>query len=426
MDVDVEEDVDEILKNFQFNDSDFIGDEDSDNDSQPQLKKKKSDHEESDHEEYDHEESANEESDHEESDHEESANEESDHEESDHEESDHEDESIKFDLTLKSKGAIGIFTHGKLIYNQMVRVPANVSIQKQDFSGRGCFAITPNRGRNDPELFDLTKKAIEDVKGCVDENEYRIQLEEWVKNHPEDKNGVTLDSICPFYKKKIYEDKKYTIGKTSENIFFIIHVPASPRPIYIHVNLMECDQATLEFFFNTLGKLREEDKTIITEFITKRDNKMEKACIQKYTEVYENEKDKNHYNERNYKHWCKTLSIPQNMGYYYYLREITITQLFKLIELSAKCLNVDNVNILDKSCNVLIRSEDATRSSSKRYTTIDGYNRPRFYDGFPFSDDSRFTTNKRKRGGKRTRKNIKHKRRKTRGKPRNKHLSKHR
>ena len=418
----LDEDVDAIFKNFKFDDGDF-GDDDfhynshhenkeSDNDSERPLKKIKSYNEESD----------------------------TDSErplkkiKSYNEESDNEDESIKFDLTLKSKGAIGIFTHGEMIYNQTVKVPVNVSIQKQDFSSRGCFAITPNRKRNDPELFDLTKKAIEDVKGCVDENEYRIQLKEWVKNHPEDKNGVTfIDSVCPFYKQKKYEDKTYTIDKTSENIFFIIHVPASPRPIYIHVNLMECDQATLEIFFNTLGKLTEEDKTIITEFITERDKKMYEACVEVHTKKYENEANINYYNEINYNYWCNTTDhIPTNMDYYYYLREITITQLFKLIELSAKCLNVDNVNILDKSCNSLVRSKMATRKSM-RYTTTDNKDKPtEFYEnekyknflGLPFRK-GRFTlTNK--EGGKRTRKNINNKRRKTRGKPRKKHLFKHR
>ena len=228
---------------------------------------------------------------------------------------------------LKSKGAIGIFSHGEMNTHKMVRVPDSVSITKQDYSIRGCFSVNFSRRRNDPYLLNETKKAIEDVKGCVDEAAYRDEMQGWIRDHPADKNGFSFrGSICPFHEKeKVYEEKIYTIDEDFQNIFFMVHIP--PKS-YIHVNLMDCSQKRLEKFFNRLGRLEEEDKPIITEFI----------------------------NERN------------NESTYYYRREINTTQLFKLIELSARCLNVYNVNILDKSCNVIDRRSE--RDGLRKYSNI--------------------------------------------------------
>jgi hypothetical protein len=205
---------------------------------------------------------------------------------------------------------------------------------------------------------------------------------------------------------------------------------------------MECDQETLEKFFNRLRKLTEEDKTIISEFINERDKKMLSSCVDLYTEKYKDEENTDFYNYDNYNIWCRD-HIRTNMDYYYYLREITTSQLFKLVKLSVKCLNVYNVNILDKTCNVVPRSSGRKNLRG----TVDDYTCPPFnsskyddFEGVPGADGKykapRVTKRKRydddddddrrqKKGGKRTRKNKR--RRKTRGRKGHKqYLSKRR
>ncbi len=237
--------------------------------------------------------------------------------------------SIQTDMDLQMKShkrnaAIGIFTHGVINPRVSVEIPSGVTIQKQNVAAPGCVTYADIYRRKDHKVcYQITRKALSNIKSCIDKKQYLKSAKKYNSQKGNPFKGLhTPENVCLFFDKsntKPYKQKEYSLDMDLQNIIFVVE----NTPENFEINLIACDITQLIAFFTSDGKtLTPEDEQELRKFIE----------------------------ERGYPDYPSRSKYLQ--------REVTTTQIFKLIEIARDYLNVENVNIFDNSCNVIFSSSD--------------------------------------------------------------------
>lgn len=213
--------------------------------------------------------------------------------------------------------AIGIFTHGELTIDEsgkpiVIACPTNIGINKQNVGAYGCLSFTPDRIKDDPANYHETVETLMDFKHCFNSKEYIDKYsnpEEFVLNE-------RLTPVRPLHKTEgacsTFENfvecigKRYFIDSKSHDILFIT---SDDR-----VNIMSDPLKKLKRFFFKKRPADDESVLKLTEFVRTRD-------------------------------------IHDDVDYY--AKNLNTSHLFMLIELARDYLDIQKINILDKSCNAV-------------------------------------------------------------------------
>ncbi len=219
------------------------------------------------------------------------------------------------DASQSNTLAIGIFTHGELTIDEsgkpvVLACPTNIDMNKQNVGAYGCLSFTPDRIKDDPANYHETVETLMDFKHCFNSKEYIDKYsdpEAFVLNE-------RLAPVRPLHKTEgacsTFENfaecigKRYFIDSNSHDILFIT---SDDR-----VNIMSDTLKKLKSFFFKKRLADDDAVSKLTEFVAARDLNVD-----------------------------------------YYAKDVNTSQLFMLIELARDYLDIQKINILDKSCNAV-------------------------------------------------------------------------
>ena len=240
-------------------------------------------------------------------------------------------------MKTQNVGAIGIFTHGIYNTHNLIPLPKNVEVNEYNSAADGCSIKGPIYKRDDELCVAVTKKAVSNLRGCVNEDYVKTVLHNGTEPHI-----VPILSCNLYLKVRELKEKSFSIEpveiktKNDEvlmdhsNIIFMIalnkRIDEEGNQLYKKINLSLCSVDELIDFFklDPDSELNEEDTSDINDFIVTR-------------------------NENN---------------------EITTRQLVMLISLAKTYLNVGNINILDTSCSQRPLAREGLRSFEQHYRRI--------------------------------------------------------
>jgi len=220
-------------------------------------------------------------------------------------------DSSSIDHTL----SIGIFTHGRINVDEtgapIVHACPMVRMNKQNVGAYGCLSYGPHSIKDDPANYHEASETLINFDTCFDSKTYIDKYsrpEEFAEN---DRITMTkplhkTEGACSVFKDFLdCIEKRYSTDPNYQNLIFLT---SNDR-----VNIVSADLKKLKSFFFKYKKGDKTDVLKLQEFIDDRDREG----------IEHGEK-------------------------------IITPQIFMLIEMARKYLNIQNVNILDKSCNGIL------------------------------------------------------------------------
>lgn len=229
--------------------------------------------------------------------------------------------------------AIGIFTHGKILSNDIGEPIPNenfpgIHIVKHNIAGFSCVTINYKK----IDTYEWTERAYYNIDSCIDPQTYLAEataalegdnVSDRAKRH---RPLFSEKGLCQIFRgyTKFYE-KRYDIEE--EINANTIHFLVKKHGQFDYINIITC--TTIKLF----------------KFLTDQDIFEDIADYHPdYDDMYDEE-----YEGNGYYAFCKLFinRREKNNG------SITTTDIFELIEISKRTLGVNNVHMLDTSCNVI-------------------------------------------------------------------------
>lgn len=226
--------------------------------------------------------------------------------------------------------AIGIFTHGKILSDDIGDPIPNenfpgVHIVKHNIAGFSCIVINYKK----IDTYEWTERAYYDIDSCIDPKTYLEEATAALSGENVSHDARALvplfseKGLCQIFRghTKFYEKLYEPVDETNT-----IKILVKKNGQFDDIDIIKCTTIKL-FKFLT-------DQDIFEDIVDYHSD---------YDDMYDEEYDGDeHYA------FCKAFIKKREKN-----RSITTTDLFELIKVSKKTLDVNNVHILDTSCNVI-------------------------------------------------------------------------
>ncbi len=213
--------------------------------------------------------------------------------------------------------AIGIFTHGAFVEDtsdtiSTVDVPVGVSIKKRNVGAAGCYTFSHDYVGW--PAFNATADALESLDTCITPEEYSVEASERIKQYPEDEVLHENKGTCALIEgASKYYLKYYVLNSENSCIIFVMIIDGK----FKYINIGKCTrEALIEF-------LQDESVSTIETIIETRDRE----------------------------------------------HIIGTNDLFFLIETLHRTVNITDVHIYDKTCNIVMTQDepDQISKSGRKY-----------------------------------------------------------
>lgn len=208
--------------------------------------------------------------------------------------------------------AIGIFTHGAFVEDtsdtiSTVDVPVGVSIKKRNVGAAGCYTFSHDYVGW--PAFNATADALKSLDTCITPEEYSVEASKRIEQHPEDVVLHNNKGTCALIEgASKYYLKYYVLNSENSCIIFVMIIDGK----FKYINIGKCTREALIEFLQD-----ESVSTIIEPIIETRDRE----------------------------------------------NRIGINDLFFLIETLHRTVNITDVHIYDKTCNIVMTPDEPDQIS---------------------------------------------------------------